>query len=267
MNKIKICKKVKERIRHLILFDGNQVVSSGTGVIIKESGELLTANHVIAGYPELAQPRIIANAIGDIAQTEYSPLLFNISFDIGMAEYAKLLVIDLAILKPVQEIKKVSFMKLGDSIPPEGEEIIMAGFPDEIKPPLNFDKILNFDNPELGKQKAQIDNFFKHFLALVMIKSGMVGSIQKVKLNSTKIDIEGFNNKEINVEGAVYWIDNASTYGASGGPVINSSGELIGIISEKGMTEHLDASFPSAKIPSGSTMALSHKLITWFFHK
>ncbi len=259
MDKIEICKKVKETIRHLVLFDSDQIVASGTGVVIKETGELLTADHVISDYPKLTNPRIIANGVGNIVRVEYEPLLFNLSLDIDMAGHVRPLVIDLAILKPTREMKEVSFIKLSDAISLEGEEIIMAGFPDEIKPPLNFNKMLNFDNPELGKQKVQIDNFFKHLMSLIMMKSGMVGSVQKVKLNSSKINIAGFDNKKNNIKGAVYWIDNASTYGASGGPVVNSSGELIGIVSEKGMTN-----FSSMEIPSGSTMVLSYKLITWF---
>ncbi len=264
MHRIEICKKIKERIRHIILFEDNQVISSGTGTVIKESGELLTANHVIEEYSGLTKPRIIANAMGDISQAEYKPILSNISLDIGMAKYVRPLAIDLAILKPIKEVEKVPFIQLSDNIPPEGEEIIMAGFPDEVKPPLNFNKIINFDNPDLRKQKTQIDNFFRHFMSLVMMKSGMIGSIQKIQIDVNKINIKGSIGKKINIKGAVYWIDNASTYGASGGPVVNSAGELIGIISEKGMTEYSNLFFSNTEIPSGSTMALSHELITWF---
>jgi len=262
MNKIEICKKIKESIRHLVLFDDNKIVGSGTGIVIEKTGELLTANHVVKKYPILSNPKIFADGIGDIPRLEYKPLLLGLSLDINMSQYAKPLEIDLAILKPTEKQSTFAFIELDDNNAVEGEEVIMAGFPDEIKPPLNFDKMLNFDNPELEKQRDQIDNFFKHLMSLIMMKSGMIGSVQGVKLNSTKINIPGFNRREINVEGAVYWIDNASTYGASGGPVVNPYGKLIGIVSEKGLTQ-LEP-YSEIDIPSGSTMALSHKLITWF---
>ena len=80
-----------------------------------------------------------------------------------------------------------------------------------------------------------------------MVRHGIVGSVQKIQIND-------------NINGATYWIDNAVTYGASGGPVVDSFGKLIGIISEKGVTDGVDS---ENSVPSGSTMALSHKLITW----
>ena len=271
MNKIEICKRIKESIRHLVLFDGNKIVSSGTGIIVKNTGELLTANHVVKKYPTLSNPKVYADGIGNIPRLEYKPLLLGFSLNINISQYAKPLEIDLAILKPTEKQNTLSFIELEDNNAIEGEEVIMAGFPDEIKPPLNFNKMLNFDNPELKKQRDQIDIFFKHLMSLIMMKSGMIGSVQGVNISANKINIPGFEKKEININGAVYWIDNASTYGASGGPVVNSSGKLIGIICEKGMTEQVlvaqEPFFSSMKVPSGSTMALSHKLISWFLEK
>ncbi|MDD5711003.1 MAG: serine protease [Candidatus Colwellbacteria bacterium] len=261
MDKIEICEKIKKTIRRLVLFDGDKIVGAGTGVVIKDTGELLTANHVIRRYPTLSDPKISAYGMGDIPKTGYKPLLMNIALNINISEYAKPLVIDLAVLGPTEKQSNLPFMELDDNNAVEGEEVIMAGFPDEIKPPLNFNKMLNFNNPELEKQRDQIENFFKYLMQLVMMKSGMIGSTQGVKLNSNKVNIPGFPGKTIDVEGAVYWIDNASTHGASGGPVVNSFGKLIGIVCEKGTTE--DPNF-DVEIPSGSTMALSHRLVTWF---
>jgi len=263
MDKVIICKKIKQSIRHLILFDGKDIVSSGTGIIVKDTGELLTANHVIADYNALSSPRIIArgaSGAGKIREIEYRPLISNIDLNINMPNYAKPLKVDLAILGPLKETEKISFIEMEDKIASEGEEVIMAGFPDEIKPPMNFDKMLNFDNPDLFNQKTKIDEFFKYSMSLMMMKGGMIGSVQRVNLMNCKINLPGFSKKIINAKGAVYWIDNASTYGASGGPVIDSSGRVIAIISEKGITEQE----MGLAVPSGSTMALSHKLITWF---
>ncbi len=266
MNKIQICEKLKKSIRKIILFNNNQIISSGTGIAITETGILLTANHVVKQYATLSNPKIIASAAsgaGDILRHEYKPFLYNVSFNINMPEFAKPLGIDLAILQPIEKItEKVTFIELEDDIPLEGTTIIMAGFPDEIKPPLHFDKILNFENPELDEKRTEIEDFFKHLMCLVMMKSGMIGAIHKIKLSGNSI-ISGIQ-KNINVEGADYWIDNASTYGASGGPVVNSSCKLIGILCEKGMTTE---PYIDLEIPSGSTMALSHKLITWFLEK
>ena len=125
--------------------------------------------------------------------------------------------------------------------------------------PLNFDKSLNFDNHELKEKRFEIEGFVKSAMRLIMIRSGMVGSVQKINI-SGNCDFSDFK-KSISVSGATYWVDNAVTYGASGGPVVDYSGKLIGIISEKGATAGLSDS--EKLVPSGSAMVLSHKLITW----
>lgn len=263
MDKIEICEKIKKSIRKLVLSDGEQIKCWGTGIVINDSGVILTANHVISDYSNLTHPQIIAYGLGDIPTIEYKPKLFNISFDINMPDFAKPLTIDLAILESIKNINGISHIELGDEIATEGTDVIMAGFPDEMKPPLNFDRMLNFDNPELSKNRFKIGQFFKVQMRLIMIKSGMIGSVQETNV-SGKCEIPGLP-KFIEVKGAVYWIDNASNHGASGGPVVNLSGKLIGIISEKGLTKQEITSDLNFKVPSGSTMALSHNLITWGF--
>ena len=261
MDKIDICKKIKESIRKLVLLNEEQVICWGTGIVTSDKGIILTANHVISDYSKLSHPKIIAYGVENIPTIEYKPKLFNVSFDIGMPDFAKPLTIDLAILEPVKNIDKVPYIELENEIATEGVDIIMAGFPDEILPPLNFDKMLNFNNPELNKNRFKIEEFLKVHMRLIMIKSGMIGSVQKTNI-SGKCKIPGLT-KSIEVKGAVYWIDNASNHGASGGPVLNLSGKLIGIICEKGLTNQ-EQEIPGLnfKVPSGATMALSHNLIT-----
>jgi len=262
MNKIEICEKLKKSIRKIILLNNNRIINSGTGIIITETGTLLTANHVVSKYAKLPNPKITALAASgadNISRNNYQPFLYNVTLDINMPAFAKPLEIDLAILKPIRKTTdEITFVELENDIPSGGTDVIMAGFPDEIKPPLHFDRMLNFENPELDEKRTDIEDFFKYLMCLVMMKSGMIGAVHKIKLSCNSI-IPGIQ-KNINVEGAEYWIDNASTYGASGGPVVNSSGKLIGILCEKGMTTEPNIDL---EVPSGSTMVLSHKLITW----
>jgi hypothetical protein len=261
MNKIKFCRKIKKVIRNIIVVDGNNPdnIGVGTGVIVDSNGTLLTASHVIEGY---SNPKIIVMGPKDIPQIIYSSYFKDVSINVDMEDYIKPLKIDLAILKPQKQekIKNIAYVKLADEISQEGEEVLMAGFPDEVKLPLNFNKFLNFDNPDIKEEKEEIDKFIFMFNRLLMIKSGMIGSVQKININNSKwIDEKGVE-KRINVQGASYWIDNGCTYGASGGLVVNSKGNLIGIICEKGMTFQNNIEI---ELPSGSTMALSQKLITW----
>ncbi|MFA5870406.1 MAG: serine protease [Candidatus Paceibacterota bacterium] len=257
MDKVEISKKVKKTIRKITVIENGKVVALGTGIVIKNSGLLLTANHVLGNYGLLSNPKIFVDGIEDIPRLEYKPLLFDVSLNINMPDFAKPLNIDLAILEPEQKIDGLPFIETDDVLAQEGENVILVGFPDEVEPPLNFDKMLNFDNPKLEKRKSEIESFFSSSMRFMLIKHGMIGNVQKVTLN-VQVDLPEFK-KSLTTDGAVYWIDNASTFGASGGPVINSSGKLIGIICQKGMTKQ---DF-DLWVPSGSTMALSHKLITW----
>jgi len=265
MDKINLCKKIKKSIRHILLTDDKTIVSVGTGVVIRGDGVLLTANHVIENYDSLSKPKIITNAASGaegVSQVGYKPFLSNVSLNIS-SKFAKLLKLDLAILESIKPIKTDCFIELEDEIALEGTDVLMAGFPDEIKPPMNFDKMLNFDNSNLAQHRVAIESFFKYYMRLAMIKSGMIGSTQKVNINNTKVEIVGLKQKTVNVKGATYWVDNGCTYGASGGLVVNLEGKLIGIICEKGLTYHDLYS----EVPSGSTMALSHKLITWALNR
>ena len=262
MNKIEICENLKKSTKKILLFDGDNFTgSSGTGVVINDAGTLLTANHVVAPCTKLTNPRFFAYGIGEISKIEYKVQLFNASIDINMPDFTKPLLIDLAVLEPTKKIKEHPYIELNNELSIEGSDVIMAGFPDEIKPPLNFNKMLNFNNSDLDKEKDKIETFFESFMCLIMIKSGMIGSVQKTNISGNS-KISGLE-KSFTANGAVYWVDNGSNHGASGGPVVDTSGKLIGIICEKGLTNQMITQDTGIKVPSGATMALSHKLITW----
>lgn len=261
MDKIELCKKLEATTQKIALFSGDRLISTGTGVVIRNDGVILTANHVIGAFDKVPNPKIIVIAKDEeekVLHREYIPILRNISFDTNTPEFVESLEIDLAILKPKEKADVVNnFIPLCDELSPVGTDVLMAGFPDEIKLPLGVDSKFNFNNPEMKKKEMEIKEKISFFMTLRMIKSGMIGATHKITLNVN------FNSKDIHIEGADYWIDNASTYGASGGALVNSSGELVGILCEKAMTRFISSDSKINQIPSGSTMALSHKLITW----
>ncbi|MDD5396542.1 MAG: serine protease [Candidatus Moranbacteria bacterium] len=260
MDKIEICKKLEFTTQKILLFSGNELVSTGTGVVVRNDGVVLTANHVISDFDKIVNPKIVIigkDEKSEVMHREYVPVLFNVSFDVNMSDSISPLDIDLAILKPKDKFSVGdNFIPLCDDIAPVGMEVLMAGFPDEVKLPF-VDAMFNSGKPEMEKNKRELARGIDLFMALRMIKSGMVGATHKIMLNGN------FNSIPVKITGASYWIDNASTYGASGGALVNSSGELIGILCQKAMTKFIYPNSNISHIPSGSTMALSHKLITW----
>lgn len=263
MDKIEVCQKVKKCIRHILIQNQSTVLSSGTGIIVREDGTLITAKHVIEKENVgVYYGKITAKGL-DTEQIEYRPVITGFKFDINFPDYINPISIDLTILKPTAALKKNSdFIPLCDNLVEIGTDVIMAGFPDDINLPLNFLDALNQNNPEIAKAKKTINEQFKFYFRQLMFKHAMVGHIQEIKLNNCDVSTLGLKNlTKINVTGATYWIDNHLTYGGSGGPVVNLNGELLGIICEKAFTDS-KMSTPK-KLPSGTGMALSHHLISW----
>ena len=84
-----------------------------------------------------------------------------------------------------------------------------------------------------------------------MIKSGMLGYRAGVVLSDGNLTLEG----------DVFYVDNQLHRGASGGPVVNRDGELVGIITQRAITSVAFRETPDLKVPSGSTVAVSPRTI------
>ena len=157
MDKIEVCKKVKKAIRHILIQNQSSVLSSGTGIVVREDGTLITAKHVIekenAG---VYHGRITAKGEGT-ELIEYQPVITGFEFDMNFSDYINLITIDLTILKPVNKITGSDFIPLCSELSEVGTDIVMAGFPDDINLPLNFLDKLNQNNPEIAKAKKAID--------------------------------------------------------------------------------------------------------------
>ena len=259
MNQIELCEYIRKSIRQIIIDDGKRVISSGTGVVIDKSGTLLTAKHVVARNNKFYNGNLLVRAPSKGENIEYNYFSDpTLKIDINLPKLIHPINIDLAILKPKNKIE-TTFIPLYDNVASVGTDIIIGGYPDDVSLPLNFDEIFNLMNPDMMTVKQHLDIKFKYYMRQPLFKQGMIGCV-------TPIHIEA-NNLNLIIDAATYILDTDLTYGGSGGPIINSKGELLGIITRKGFTDASKFRIRSEsgileKLPSGIGYGLSHQLIT-----
>lgn len=255
MNKIKLADDLKLCTYLVYVFDKNDLINIGSAVSVNENGKLITAAHVIIGsgfnYDALKSPdlKVIAKTINGKFR-EY--LVGMTAPKIQNTYIITPIIIDLCILKPINKMTNVPFFSICDYRNVDGTDVLMAGHPDEVRLPFNFNEKLDVQNKEIQKQLVNID-ISKNRL---MIKHGIVGNSSQFKFSDIK--------NTTKFEGEIYYIDNAMHSGSSGGPVVNSESELIGIISERAKTSISTKEYIGLFTPSGSTLAISPRTMNQF---
>jgi len=259
MDTIDICDKLEETTYFVNVFEGNEVldpeysVSTGSAVSISSGGHLLTASHVVTGRIPIKQEdindpevTIVAMKKGGELET-YVPGLCGLT--IKTSYFKEPLTVDLAILHPKKPKIKVPFLEVSRESLQLGTRVLMAGFPDDIELPFSFDRKLDPKDPEVISQKQNL----RIARQLLMIKSGMIGHKSGISL----IDRES----GLKYEGEITYVDNNMHSGSSGGPIVNVDLKIVGIIADRAMTSISHRDTPDLKVPSGSTVAFSPRLI------
>ena len=259
MDKPALCKKIRDCTYCIAIIYKGEMISTGSGVCYRTDRWLLTAAHVIdpklsldAAYLKDPSLKIYAKAASSKRWGEYCQVL--VGYSIHLPAYMKRpLVVDLAILRPTIEVRDSHFLSCAIVPSPIGTDVLLAGFPDEMRLPFDFDTLLNYRHPDMtAKKRVQLELSKNQLL----IKSGMIGCVHSITLEDSE--------KAFKAQGEIYWIDNASHYGASGGPVVGMDGSVIGIICQRGDTSAGSSDIPELRVPSGSSLALSPRLVDRF---
>lgn len=255
MNKIKLAEKLEHCTYMVYVFDKNVTVEIGSAVSVNKNGTLITAAHVIIGsdfdYDVLKSPDL--KVMAKTKKGKFKEYSVGITAPKIQNQYLTTpIIIDLCILKPVNEMTDIPFFSICDYRNVDGTDVLLAGHPDEVRLPFNFDEKLDLQNKEIHQQLPNID-ISKN---LLMIKHGIVG-------NSSGFSFSDDSNTN-KLEGEIYYIDNVMHSGSSGGPVVNSKSELIGIISERASTSISTEKFIGLVTPSGSSLAISPRTMNQF---
>jgi hypothetical protein len=264
MTKAEVTNIVKRSLVKIVVIDikTGRIISQGSGVVVNRLGFILTAFHVVSSMQGNNSQVAIAIPYGGGGTMFYSLIFGGISFEVREQNYIKPALIDLAVLAPNQpvSIPPIAMMQV---VPTEGTEVIMAGFPEDLKPPLNFSEHLNKDAFSNKNDIERIKEFSRYIIPWIMVKHGIIGGVFHIVTPNMSAELLG-SSVTFPLQAAEYWIDNTYARGASGGPVVDMDGNLLGIITERGETMESDFmetfSFP---VPSGTVRVLSHKLLTW----
>ena len=253
MNHIELCERLRNATYLVKLVAGDETKGHGSAVCINSDGHLLTAAHVIREeFPpdteEAPGPEhIILGRTTSEGYQRYRPISAGIS--VFFPSLLKPLWIDIAMLEPLQPQLADSFMPLSLEAPAVGTEVLMAGFPDDVGLPLDFDQYLDYSVPQIRKQRQALSEARR----LLFIRSGMIGLRSELNISDPE--------KGLRITGDVIYIDNVLHSGGSGGPIVNSRGEVIGIVTERAFTPVPLDVMPELKIPSGTAVGVTARTL------
>lgn len=236
--------------------------SQGSGVAVSQSGALITAAHVLYGTTKIDPSNWTGKEVV-LARTQngsWQPYrAITCGINIFMPNIMREpLGVDLAFLSPIPKLQDVPHVKVSPGVFKPGTQVLMAGFPDEVEPPLSFHRLIDRSNPNFAKPEHYTPRKIVEMQQQLMIKSGILGYSQ-----DASFDLDPLLSP---YKLTAYYVDNGMHSGASGGPVLSLDGELIGTITQRAITtvSNLELKDPNVKIPSGSTLAISsHSVVDY----
>lgn len=258
MDTVTICEMLERTTYALEVYQGDEKYSGGSGFCFNKNGLLITAAHVVTGRTPIREEDWRDPEVKILARTKdgdylhYEPALCGITVEFP-GPLKEPLQIDLALLRPVEPRTGVDHLDIAyERWPRAGTQVMMAGFPDELETPLLWTKAINHEYPPIKEAAEETKKIVERVGQLLMVKSGMIGHASNIS-----IDPDGSGSKVLEV--GVYYIDNAMHSGASGGPVVDERGMVIGMISKRAVTTvpFPELENPNKELPSGSAMAVS----------
>lgn len=239
------------------VYQDGELYSSGSAYCFHEQGFLATAGHVITNRTPIREEdwkdpglKVLARiAGGKEAAYEVAMCGMNLAWE---GVLVRSLQVDLAVLRPSEPRSGVEHLGWHTTRRPVGTRVLMAGFPDEMEPPLRFTEAVDPGNPGFRDSAEETAEKIRKVGQIPMVKSGMVGYS-----DSVKVDLDGSGSRVFDV--GVYYVDNAMHSGASGGPVVDLSGKALGTITHRAVTKvpFPELEEPNKDVPSGSALAVA----------
>lgn len=245
--------KISKSVGVLTVFLGGEKISQGSCFCIDgESGAILTAAHVVTGRFPINQEDTKDPDLKYLVKfPEIDFLEYTVKFcaiDIIVEAFSKPVQIDMALLFPKQDYQ-IEYPAIPTSVipPRHGEEVFLAGYSDELEIPFSIERILDKKGQGAPEFLEAMSKGYMADMTGPMIKRAVIGNHRVINASNSDIDLSC----------DIFYLDNAMHSGASGGPVINKSGDAVGIITQRAITSASQREATSLSVPSGSTVAIS----------
>ncbi len=247
-----IYKSISESCCVITVFLGNEKISQGTGFCCLPTGEVITAAHVITGRMPISSEDVNDPDVRVFAKFPYLPLfeykVMLCSLRIIVDSFLEEIQIDIAVLQSIRTYKEYPTALTTCLDPPElGDEVYIAGFSDELLLPYQIDKLVKETSTGVSEFLDAMKKGYQADMTGPMIKRATVGNIRRIIAS----------NDSQNISSDIFYLDKGMHSGASGGPVVDLNGNVVGLITQRAITPAFQTDKSKLMVPSGSTVCIS----------
>lgn len=247
-----ICQALQAATCSIKVFLHGEEISHGSGFSFLPSGEVITAAHVVTGRVPLREADFEEPGVEILCKfSGYTARKYKVAirgFQIQVPGFINPVDIDFSMLVPIAPIKhQHPFLTAVVNAPKLGSTVYAAGFSDEIELPFGLGRNITAGTAGSRDFFSAMRLGYEADMLQLMCKKAMVGNSRRFSFSNTNIEITG----------ELYYLDNGMHSGASGGPVVNTKGEAVGLITQRAVTSLGEGDSPKLRVPSGSTLVLS----------
>ena len=249
--------EIQQPCGFVTVFLDDEVVSEGSCFTVAPDGSVITAAHVVTGrWPikveDNADPRVRI-----FIKFPQKPLLkYKVAVGVFQVEapvFKEGIQLDIAVLVPVDAKEAQPFEYLSVNVRKTslglGQKVFLAGYSDDLCLPFGLERIVDPAVEGVPEFLAAMQTGYIADMMGPLVKSAYVGNLRRIVASNakTKIEVDTF------------YLDCGIDCGASGGPVVDEAGEVLGVIIQRGVTDAGQRDYPNLRVPSGSTLCLSLK--------